>query len=200
MIAGIFLAAGRSLRFGENKLLLEVDDKPLLYYSLKSCVDSLLPAVYVVLGAHSKELEQVIGKYFTETLKISITVNEDHERGMMSSLKKGIRALDPCYRGAMVLLADMPLVTPYIINHLIGQFEEKDEIIIPECLGELYHPRIIPERTFPDFLRLDDNEKGTRILEEYSGEIVRVPIGNETDYIDVDNQSDFDSIAGLLEN
>jgi len=162
MIAGIFLAAGRSLRFGENKLLLEVDGKPLICYSLKNCIDSLLPEVYVVLGAQSEELEEVIGRYFMETVKINIIVNEDHERGMMSSLKKGIRALDPGYRGAMVLLADMPLVTPYIINHLIGLFEEKDGIIIPECLGESYHPRIIPARNFPDFLRLGDGEKGTR--------------------------------------
>ncbi|MFQ6103875.1 MAG: NTP transferase domain-containing protein [Candidatus Glassbacteria bacterium] len=200
MIAGIFLAAGESLRFERHKLLLEVGDRPLVYYSLKNCLDSLLPEVYVVLGARSEELGGRIRRLFTDTEKIKIIINEDYRRGMMSSLKKGISSLDTVYRGAMVLLADMPMVTPDIINRLMDVFEEKDKIIIPQCLGELHHPRILPERVFPDFLLLDDDEKGTKVLENYSQEIIRVPIGNKKNFIDIDQLDDFESIAELLKN
>jgi len=200
MIAGIFLAAGQSRRFGVHKLLLEINDRPLVYYSLKNCLDSMLPEVSVVLGAQMEGLKEAIGRFFMDTAKINIIVNKGYERGMMSSLKKGIQSINPHYRGAMVLLADMPLVTHEIIDHLVCVFEEENKIIIPEHLGEIYHPRIIPARVFPDFLRLEDGEKGTKVLEEHSEEIVRVTIGGRMNYVDIDHLDDFESIAELLKN
>jgi molybdenum cofactor cytidylyltransferase len=200
MIAGIFLAAGQSQRFGTQKLLLEIDGKPLVYYSLKNCVDSLLPEVYIVVGAQSEDIEEAVRQFFPDTVKINIIVNEDYEQGMMSSVKKGMTSLDTGYHGAMICLADMPLVTPEIINHLMSMFEEHDKIILPECHGELSHPRIIPARFFPDFLRLEDHEKGKKVLGEYSEETVRVRIGSIDNFVDIDRVDDIESIAEQLKN
>ena len=198
MISGIFLAAGRGVRFGERKLMLEVNGRPLYYYALRNCVESRLAHVIVVLGDGREELSGSIGLLFDGTDKISIVENRDFEQGMMSSLKKGIRSLGSGCRGAMVLLADMPLVSPEIIDALLDMFEEEETIVVPECQGEKYHPRIIPARLFPDFLRLGDDEKGTKILDEHSGEIARVTTGCMTDYVDVDRMKDLDSIRVLL--
>ena len=137
MIAGIFLAAGQSRRFGAHKLLLEFEDKPLIHYSLKNCVDSLLPEVTVVLGAHSEVMEETIRRFCSDMTKINIIVNDNHERGMMSSLKEGISSLDTTFHGAMILLADMTLVTSCIHNPLYGVFEKNNKIIRPQCSGKL---------------------------------------------------------------
>jgi len=194
MITGIFLAAGQSRRFGRHKLLVEVGGRPLVCHSLKNCVASRLSEVIVVLGAESGKMEEAIGLFLSETGKVKTIVNKDPGRGMMSSLKMGIRSVDPGCSGAMVLLADMPLVTPDIIDRLIAAFEEKDGIIIPECESELYHPRILPARLFPDFLRLADSDKGTTVLDGHREEILRVKIGRRMNYIDIDHIDDIDSI------
>jgi len=195
MITGILLAAGKSHRFGRNKLLVKVGAIPLICHSLKNCVASQLPEVTVVLGSRSEEMEEAIGRFLSETGKVKTIVNEDHERGMMSSLKMGIRSVDPGCSGAMVLLADMPLVTPDIIDRLIEVFEENDRIIIPECEGTLYHPRILPARIFPDFLRLADTDKGTKVLEDHREEILQVRTGSRMNYVDIDRIDDLDSVV-----
>lgn len=194
MITGIYLAAGQSRRFGTHKLLLEVDGRPLFTYGLGNCVDSRLTEVLVVLGARSEEMGEAIGRLFDHTEKIRTVVNEDHERGMMSSLKRGISSIDPGSRGAMVFLADMPIVTPKIIDQLMEVFEEENRIIIPECEGRQYHPRILPAWTFPDFLELEDDEKGTKVLERYPEEIIHVRVGNRHNYIDIDRPEDVDAL------
>lgn len=199
MISGIFLAAGRSTRFGKRKLMLEVDGKPLYYYGLRNCVESRLMRVIVVLGDGSEELRESIALLFGGTEKISIVENSDFELGMMLSLKKGLGSLGSDCRGAMVLLADMPLVTADIIDRLLAAFEKEERIIVPECRGDQYHPRIIPAGLFPEFLRLGDDEKGTKVLDEYSEEIVRVMVGRRINYMDIDRAEDLDSIRGLME-
>lgn len=199
-ITGILLAAGQSRRFGKHKLLVEIGDRPLIYYSLKSCIDSTLSSVLLVLGTQSVKIEEAVAQFFIETGKINIIVNDECERGMMSSLKMGIRSLDADCRGVMVLLADMPLVTPAIIDHLIEVFEETGQIVIPECQGGMYHPRILPANILPEFLQLKDSEKGTKVLEEHKEKIVRVTTGNRIDYTDIDHVDDLESITVLLKD
>ncbi len=192
MIAGVFLAAGQSQRFGTHKLLYEVKGKPLIYYSLKSCVDSFLPEIYVILGTQSKALESTINRFF-DRKKIKIVLNEEPKRGMISSLRKGICSLEAKYQGAMIFLGDMPFVTPEIINILLNTFE--NNIIIPECDEELHHPRIIPAKLFPEFLQLNDDEEGMKVIKKFKNDIIKVKTGNKINYIDIDQMQDLDSIG-----
>lgn len=198
MIPGIMLAAGRGERFGTNKLLIEVAGRPLICHSLMNCVASRLTEVVVVLGAERDDVEREIRRHFPGEVKIRLVVNEDSERGMMSSLKAGIRTLGEKSPGVMVLLADMPLVTTATIDRLIGTFEKGEGIVVPECEGELRHPRILPARIFPEFLVLGDDEKGTAVLDRHRESIVRVEIGDREMFLDVDRLEDFEVVSRRL--
>jgi molybdenum cofactor cytidylyltransferase len=197
MIIGIFLAAGESRRFGSNKLLYEFGGKPLVCRGLSQCVASRLPEIRVVVGTNATDVEREIARCFKGELKVQIDRNENPARGMMSSLKTGLRSVAGRCDGVMVLLADMPRVTAIMINELIDAFERRAAIVIPECGGELRHPRVIPERLFPEFLELADDGKGTDIIERHRGEILRVPLGNESDYIDIDKPEDIENLENL---
>jgi molybdenum cofactor cytidylyltransferase len=192
MIAGVFLAAGQSKRFGADKLLYEFKGRPLVHHSLEACLASRLAKIFVVVPAEAAAFERAVGGAPGDQAKITTVRNERPERGMTSSLREGLASLDPEYDGAMIVLADMPFVTARLINELIAKFEETNGIVIPECDGELYHPRVIPRRLFSEFLRLKDDERGWAVIDKFSGDIVRVQIGEKTDYFDIDTARDLD--------
>jgi len=197
VIAGLFLAAGVGSRFGGDKLLCEVAGVPLYYLGLSQAAASRLSEIVVVVGAEATKLERDVEKRFADEAKVRVERNDEAARGMMSSLKKGMRAIEGRYEGAAVLLADMPLVTAIMINDLIDAFARRPSIVIPECDGQLRHPRVIPARLFPEFLELGDDEKGTKIIERHDREIVRVPVGSELNYIDIDTPEDLKALENL---
>ncbi|MEE9271153.1 MAG: nucleotidyltransferase family protein [Candidatus Krumholzibacteria bacterium] len=192
MIAGILLAAGAGRRFGSDKLLHDLQGKPLVYRSLEPALDSQLPRVYVVHDPRSAALKAAIHRFLPDDKNITFVPNERPDRGMMSSLKCGLEALEESCDGAMVLLADMPGVTPELINTLLRRFEEENTVIIPECGGEWHHPRIIPARLFPEFLTLKDNESGMTVVERHRAEVLTVHIGEKMTFRDIDKPSDLD--------
>jgi len=197
VIAGLFLAAGVGRRFGGDKLLREVAGVPLYYLGLSQAAASRLTEVLVVVGPEAANLEQDVEKRFAGEAKVRVERNEEAARGMMSSLKTGMRAVAGRCDGAAVLLADMPLVTAIMINELIDAFARRPSIVIPECGGQLRHPRVIPARLFPEFLALGDDEKGTKVIEKYNREVVRVPVGSELNYIDIDTPEDLKTLENL---
>jgi molybdenum cofactor cytidylyltransferase len=197
VIAGLFLAAGTGSRFGGNKLLREVAGMPLYSLGLSQATASRLADVIVVVGPDADNLERDIQERFAGDAKIRVERNANAARGMMTSLKKGLQVIGDQYEGAAVLLADMPLVTAIMIDALIDAFARRPSIVIPECGGELRHPRVIPARLFPEFLGLADGEKGIKIIEKYKVEIVRVPVGSELNYIDIDTPEDLKALENL---
>ncbi len=190
MIAGVFLAAGLSRRFGTDKLLHEVSGHPIVYYSLRSLVQSNLSRIYVIVAADNHALRSTVERYFPANKKLIFVENDRPESGMMSSLKLGIEAAGNC-EGVMVCLADMPRVTAEIINTLLAAFV-KGKIIVPTCDGRPYHPRVLPRPVFPDFLHLQDDEKGSRVLALHEEIILRLPVGKKHNYVDIDNLADLD--------
>jgi len=188
MIAGIVLAAGRGARFGSDKLLHVVHGKPLLSYCIETCLDSRLPHITLVLGPEpSAEKTRV---QLPSDDRLRIIHNEYAYRGQMSSLKTGLVSLGGEYDAAMVCLADMPFVTVAIVNRLIDTFQETDSIVIPEKNRKLRHPRVIPRRLFPHFLRLGDNEKGSKVIDTFASDVVTVNVGEEKNYADIDYAAD----------
>jgi molybdenum cofactor cytidylyltransferase len=190
MIAGVFLAAGLSRRFGSRKLLHEVARKPLIYYSLGNCLRSRVDSVFVVVGP-SDPLASTIDSLFPEHEKLRIVCNPRPDRGQMSSLKVALTALPADCSGAMIILADMPFVNPSIGNALVKAFEESNNVTIPVCRGERLHPRIIPRSLFPDFQRLSDDARGRSVIDRQR-DVTIVSFTDRSAFIDIDCAQDLD--------
>jgi molybdenum cofactor cytidylyltransferase len=87
VISAILLAAGQSKRMdGENKLTKEIQDVPLIKYSVKNILASSINELIVVLG-HQKE---IIEKLIDKNEKIKCVFNKNFENGMASSIKTGL--------------------------------------------------------------------------------------------------------------
>ncbi|HEU4651477.1 MAG TPA: nucleotidyltransferase family protein [Croceibacterium sp.] len=103
------LAAGRGTRFGGNKLEAMCAGKPLGRWVLDAAEDARLGPGLIVTDP--------MGVTFAEDW--TVLVNPHPERGLASSLALAAqRALDDGAPALLVLLADMPLVTPDYLRRL----------------------------------------------------------------------------------
>jgi molybdenum cofactor cytidylyltransferase len=146
-IAGILLAAGSSVRMGRNKLLLTFKGESIVRRAAR-CALAVLDPVIVVLG-HEAELvrEELAG------LPCRIIVNPKHTTGIHSSVQAGIAAVPAEADGAVVLLADMPLVTPAMITRLVETFRTSGApLVISEYGDALAPPHLYGRALFPELV------------------------------------------------
>ena len=118
-VAGIVLAAGASTRMGTNKLLLELDGTSVLRRAVTRTLDTGLEPVGVVLGHEAERSRELL-----QGLPADIIVAPDYREGMNASLAAGLRALPSAVSGAVVVLADMPLVTRDMIASLVERYRQ----------------------------------------------------------------------------
>ena len=117
--AALVLAAGRSRRMGgPNKLLLEVDGRPMVRQVVEAALASRAAPVIVVLGHQQHEVRQAL-----RGLKVRFAVNPRLRRGPEHLAAR--RARRPARRcaGAVVCLGDMPRVRRGLIDQLIAAFD-----------------------------------------------------------------------------
>src|SRR5205807_3181058 len=97
---------------GSPKALLPIAGRTFLENILDAISRTSIEQTVVVVGHHRKEIEATV------RLK-SVIFNPDYEKGMVTSLQAGIRALPWDASGAFLFLVDHPLVEPATIETMI---------------------------------------------------------------------------------
>ena len=126
-MVGIILAGGCSTRAKVNKLLLEVDRKPLIRHTIDSIKD-FVDEVFVVTGKYHNELLP----YLTD---VTVVYNKDYKDGMSTSVYAGIKAAN-C-ESCLILPADITCVKPSTIKAILN---DKGGIRCPSFNGVRGHP------------------------------------------------------------
>jgi len=180
--AALVLAAGRSTRFGADKLSASYRGKPLLQWVLDAAHGAGLAPILVVVGPGGSRRR---GLDWGSAQRV---VNRAHEAGLSSSLKVGLDRLaaDATIERVAVLLADQPLVSPLVITALLSQPPTPDgPITVPVYEGgQRGHPVILERSAWP----LADELSGDRGMAQLFAarpELVRyVDVGGENPDID----------------
>ena len=180
-IAGIILAAGGSTRMGgQNKLLQMVDGTSLVQKVVGSALNSNIESVYVILGYQAALIRQCISNK-----SVNWVENSDWSRGMASSIKSGIEALNTDYDGAMILLGDMPFIEPIMINQLLALYQKK-KIVVPVKDGRQGNPVLFSSAFFAD-LKLLGGDKGAKpIIKKNPDSVIIANVLTDTIFHDLD--------------
>lgn len=101
----IMPAAGLSSRMGEWKLILPYQHQTMIEVSIKHALMAC-SRVILVVGYRSDELIDIMRRY----PKVKVVVNEDYQRGMLSSIQLGVEQV--CSEYFFVVHADMPCIKP----------------------------------------------------------------------------------------
>ena len=169
-MAGIVLAAGRSRRMGQDKLLLRLGGETVLRRAVRTAKAAGLDPVCVVLG---EEPERLLGEL--DGLAVTPVVNPEPERGMSRSLREGVAALPDDVAGAAVLLADMPFVTASMVRAVVGAAADAP-MAAASYEGVVAPPYFYRRALFAELLELDGDGCGKRVYKRHAGEAALVPL------------------------
>ena len=146
-IAALVLAAGRSSRMGgPNKLLAEINGRPLVRIVAEAALASRARPVLVVTGHQHERVEAALAG-----LPVEFVHNPAFAGGLGTSLRAGIAALPAQTDGAIVCLGDMPQVDAAMIDTLIGALDPAKGalIAVPSIEGQRGNPVVWSRRFFP---------------------------------------------------
>lgn len=165
-VAGILLAGGTSSRMGRNKLLLDVEGEPLVRRAARRASSSGLSPVIVVLG---HEAERVRGEL--SGLPCQVVVNPRFERGITSSLGTGLEAVPDEARAVVVMLADMPHVTPEMIGGLVERYRATTApLVISDYEGVNAPPMLYDRSLFGELAAMTDGRCGKQVIRRHRDE------------------------------
>ena len=182
-IGALVLAAGRSTRMGTNKLLAPLAGKPVVRHVVEAALASRARPVVVVTGHQQAEIEAAL-----HGLDVRLVHNPAHAGGMSTSLKAGMAALDEGHAGCVVLLGDMPLVTPRIIDQLIDSHlaQPAAMAVVPLAGGRRGNPVLITAALRPALAVLDGDVGAKALLQAAGDDVLEVTVAHDGVLIDVD--------------
>jgi molybdenum cofactor cytidylyltransferase len=190
VIEGIVLAAGSGRRFGGGKLLASLGERAVLVHVLDAGLGSTVQRIHVVIASGDDETMSLAQGRATVDTRLRILSNAAASSGQMSSLQLGIRSLSATASSALVMLGDMPLVSPELCRQLQKLAEESPSIVIPTKGQRLGHPRVLPRWLFPELMALQPDARGQSILESHGDRTHFLAWHDEDEFLDVDQPAD----------
>jgi len=193
-ISIILLAAGSSSRMGMNKLMLKIENETLLESTLKSALCSSAGDVIVVFGANSEENESLIGQFSAK-----ITVNEDWEKGIGSTIKCGLQkalAENPDLNAVIISVSDQPFLTKNIFDKLISKYLETGKpIVASDYSDSMGVPVLYDKSIFDELLEMPDEHGAKKhiLVNAEKGIMATVPFPKGD--VDIDTVEDLRRIT-----
>ena len=180
-VGAVVLAAGRSTRMGPvNKLLADLDGRPLVTHILDTLAAAGLPPPVVVLGNMADAVRTAIG-----TRPAVFVTAPDYASGLSRSLRAGIAAVPADWRAALVCLGDMPRVDATTIAAL-ASVRGDNAIAVPVWAGKRGNPVLWGCAHFAALARLDGDVGGKALLSEHADAVIEVAAADDGVLADVD--------------
>jgi molybdenum cofactor cytidylyltransferase len=171
-----------------NKLLLPVDNEPLVRVCARTLLAAGLSPVIAVLGSQGDEVRQALAG-----LEVRCIENPRYLQGMGTSLAAGVAALPATVDTAVIALGDMPSVDPETIRALLRAGGERG-IVVPEHRGRRGHPVVFDLSRYREELMALSGDRGARtILKAHPDDVARVPVDNPGVLLDLDTRQEYET-------
>lgn len=194
-IALIILAAGRSTRMGEHKLLLTLNGRPLITYALLAAMESGAQNIIVVLGHDADAVRDALPEGTWRAV-----VCGDYGTGMSASLRAGLRAVEDDATGAVILLGDQPLITPAHLRAILARAATTpDRIIATQSQGRPSTPVYFPRALFGELMGVTGDEGGRSVVARHRDLLQVVGPYDDDEMLDVDDPESLRRARAALE-
>ena len=215
-IALIMLAAGNSRRFGSNKLLYEIDGKPMYRHILEKLMvvtELLEKNEYESLERCEKQNEEsnriiaasdetvkrdncykkitVVTQYeeieqTARSLGANVYINPHSDEGISSSLKIGLKA-NLDADACLFTVSDQPWLTTATIHQLITLQENSGKgIACVSCEGKLGNPCVFSKKYYDALLSITGDKGGKSVMTAHRDDTAVLKVKDVRELTDMD--------------
>jgi molybdenum cofactor cytidylyltransferase len=196
--AGIILAAGTSVRFGQPKQLIKIRGTCLVERVLDAAFKSRLELVVLVLGHEYQSILQALGTKGRHP-QLEVVINHKYHEGQSSSLKAGLESVRKTFSSIMYLLADQPMINSKTINLLLDQFHDSErEICVPVFEGQRGNPTIFKRPIYKEIMMIDGDIGARNIIGKEADRVLYAKIKDPLCFFDIDSQEDLKKLRRLM--
>jgi molybdenum cofactor cytidylyltransferase len=189
-IIPVILAAGDSRRMGHPKALLPFKGGTFLGHILGTLAEAGHPEPTLVLGRDAARIRNVLPK------PARVLINEDPDRGMLSSIQLALSGLDSC-EGCLIWPVDQPDISSQLVRELVRLFRESQrQMALPICRGKRGHPAAFRRELFPEILALPAEQGLKSFIQSHAQDIALLPVDELGTIQDVDTPEDYERLTG----
>ncbi len=183
----ILPAAGASRRMGRPKLLLPFGDSTLVGSVVAALRGGGVGKIVLVIASGDEDL-----RTWAEKAGVTLAVNPDPDRGMLSSIQEGVAALDRTDVLLLVTPADLPNLRAETVALLIERMRETGAPLgLPVHHGKRGHPLAIAPALIPEIGTLDLAVGLKQLRDRHEAELLEVEVGDAGVVEDVDTPEDY---------
>jgi molybdenum cofactor cytidylyltransferase len=193
MLAVAILSAGASSRMGTPKALLPYRGRTFLEHLIEVTRHPRVGVTRVVLGAGADAIRQTL-----QLDPASVVVNDDWEKGQLSSIQAAVKSLAPGETEGMILCpVDHPLVSAKLVGRLIEEFYSSGKaVVLPTYRGRRGHPLIFRAALYGELLRASSEVGARQVVWNHADEVIEVATEEEGIVL---NLNDPDTLRKALE-
>lgn len=191
-ITAVLLAAGGSNRLGQPKQLVTFKNELLINYIIDQIRHGGIYNIRIVLGNRFSEIKAQI-----KAKNLEIIQNLNWEEGISSSIKCGLKDLNPETEAALIFIVDQPFLNPDLISLILQKFSTTKANIIAACVsGQIVHPVLYRKAVFAKLFDLEGDIGGKAI---FGNEFVEtINCEDEKLLLDIDSFDDLERIKKLI--
>ena len=169
MIAGIVLAAGFARRMGRQKLLLQLQGRPVVRWAVERIAPHVEDVV-VVTGQDDAAVREALAG-----LSVRFAVNPTPRAGQGSSIAVGVAALKPWTRAVLIVLGDQPRVPDPVVPALLEAFTRSGKAIVaPVYRGTQGTPVLFGAEIFSELEQLTGDAGARAVVSVQPDRVERV--------------------------
>ncbi|HNC08824.1 MAG TPA: nucleotidyltransferase family protein, partial [Anaerolineales bacterium] len=182
MISAIILAAGKSTRMGQQKMLMPWGETTVIGSVIQTLNRATINNIILVTNP-------TIARQIPQH-EIQITTSDTSE--MIESLKAGLRALPPSAEAVLICLGDQPQVEEGSVRSVCEAFHKsRSNLIFPSYQMRRGHPWLVARLLWDEILALGPGQSPRDFLNAHSSEIEYVNVNTPTVLQDIDTPEDY---------
>lgn len=192
MSVALLPAAGASRRMGRPKLLLPVGGRPMVAGVVEALRGGGVEEIILVIAPGDEALQT-----WAMQNGVTIAINPDPDRGMLSTIQEGVAALVEVLAGETLLIspADLPHLQAGTVAELLRKMKETGApLALPTYRGKRGHPLALAPRLVPEIHTLDPGIGLKQLRDRHEAELLEIEVKDAGVVQDVDTPEDYERL------
>jgi len=193
MLAAVILSGGASRRMGSPKALLSYQGRPFLEHLLDVAHHPKIGLRRIVLGADREPIAKEVNLALDE-----IVINEQWEKGQLSSIHAALRSLPAETDGIILLLIDHPLISEVLVGELVDSFYTSGKsIVLPVYEGRRGHPVIFSSSLYQELMNAPLETGARSVVWAHAADVQVVQTNEEGCVLDLNDPDTLRKALGV---